>query len=71
VGRDPTRPEPYRFAGSRKDGGFDGSALFAYKPNWQSVLFVGYGDSSVLQDSGDLAHSSRQFFLKVSYAFQR
>ena len=64
-------PDLYTFDVSRRSGGFEGSALFSYKLNWQSVLFVGYGDSSVLQDSGDLAHSSRQFFLKVSYAFQR
>jgi hypothetical protein len=63
-------PSLYTFAVSRRSGAFDGSALFSYKLNWQSVLFFGYGDSSVLQDSGDLAHSSRQFFLKVSYAFQ-
>ena len=57
---------------SARSGGFEGSALFAYKLNWQTVLFLGYGDSSVLQDWGDLAHSSRQFFLgKISYAFQR
>ena len=64
-------PDLYTFAVARKGGSFDGSALFSYKLNWQSVLFVGYGDSSVVNDSGDLAHSSRQFFLKVSYAFQR
>ena len=64
-------PELYTFAVSRKSGSFDGSALFSYKLNWQSVLFVGYRDSSVVNDTGDLAHSSRQFFLKVSYAFQR
>jgi Domain of unknown function (DUF5916) len=56
---------------SRKSGSFQGSALFSYKLNWQSVLFVGYGDSSVINDAGDLAHNDRQFFLKVSYAFQR
>ena len=67
-----TRRDPslYRFEVTRKDGGFDGSALFAYKINWQTVLFVGYGDSRSLLGNGDLAAAGRQFFLKVSYAFQ-
>lgn len=29
-------------------GTFNGSALFAYKLNWQSVMFVGYGDDREL-----------------------
>ena len=63
-------PSLYRFDVERKDGGFDGSALFAYKLNWQTVLFVGYGDNRALARNGDLAATGRQFFLKVSYAFQ-
>ena len=47
------------------------SALFAYKLNWQSVLFVGYGDDRERSDLDRLEPSSRQFFVKVSYAFQR
>ncbi|MFP5247112.1 MAG: hypothetical protein ACLGH0_10500, partial [Thermoanaerobaculia bacterium] len=46
--------------------------LFAYKLNWQTVFYVGYGD---LQEAtiaeGDFLPSNRQFFAKVSYAFQR
>jgi hypothetical protein len=53
------------------DGGFNGSGLFAYKLNWQSVLFVGYGDDRALSDTNQLERSDRQFFVKVSYAFQR
>jgi hypothetical protein len=63
-------PSLYRFEVTPKDGGFDGSALFAYKLNWQTVLFVGYGDTRALLGNGDLAATGRQFFLKVSYAFQ-
>jgi len=63
-------PSLYRFEVTRKDGGFDGSALFAYKLNWQTVLFLGYGDSRSLLGNGDLVAAGRQFFLKVSYAFQ-
>ena len=48
------------------------SGLFAYKLNWQTVLFVGYGDVRELtEDEERLAPSDRQLFLKLSYAFQR
>ena len=40
--RDPTL---YLSEVARKTRGFSGSALFAYKLNWQTVLFVGYGDN--------------------------
>ena len=36
----------------RHDGGFAGSALLSYKLNWQSVLFVGYGDARALDETG-------------------
>jgi hypothetical protein len=49
---------------------FSGSAVFAYKLNWQTVLFLGYGDNRELDDFGDLQESDRQVFLKLSYAFQ-
>ncbi|MEO8430252.1 MAG: DUF5916 domain-containing protein [Acidobacteriota bacterium] len=63
----------------RKTGDFDGSALFAYKLNWQTVFFLGYGDTRALAPapgSGappgryDLVPVGRQLFLKFSYAFQ-
>jgi len=47
------------------------SILFAYKLNWQSVLFVGYGDNRELSDLSRLEQSGRQAFVKVSYALQR
>jgi hypothetical protein len=53
------------------DGAFTGSALFAYKLNWQSVLFIGYGDSRELTTDSRLAPVGREFFTKISYAFQR
>jgi hypothetical protein len=37
------------------------SGLYAYKLNWQTVFFVGYGD----------AEDARSVFMKVAYAFQR
>jgi hypothetical protein len=45
------------------------SFLFAYKLNWQTVLFAGYGDDRELTEAQDWARSERQFFVKVSYAF--
>jgi hypothetical protein len=66
--RDPTL---WTFPVLAKDGGFAGSALFSYKLNWQTVLFLGYGDNRTLEENGALTRADRQFFLKVSYAFQR
>jgi hypothetical protein len=54
-----------------RSGSFSGSLLVAYKLNWQSVLFVGYGDDRELSDLDEWQPSSRQFFVKVAYAFQR
>ena len=56
---------------ARRSGRFSGSALFAYKLNWQTVLFAGYGDNRALTETEDLAREDRQLFLKLSYAFQR
>ncbi|HVN30346.1 MAG TPA: DUF5916 domain-containing protein [Thermoanaerobaculaceae bacterium] len=52
------------------DRSFTGSALFAYAPNWQTVLYLGYGDSRALNEKNELVPTGREFFLKVSYAFQ-
>ncbi len=54
-----------------KDGGFGGSALLAYKLNWQTVMFVGFGDSREFDAAGVLQKKDRQFFAKLSYALQR
>jgi len=54
-----------------KDGTFTGSALLAYKVNWQTVLYAGYGDDRELSDASRLVPSARQVFVKLSYAFQR
>jgi hypothetical protein len=50
---------------------FTGSALFAYKINWQTVLFLGYGDDRALSEDFRLVPTERELFFKVSYAFQR
>ena len=56
-----------------KESEFSGSALFSYKLNWQTVLYIGYGDNRALfEDAGvDLKPQNRQFLLKLSYAFQK
>jgi hypothetical protein len=53
-----------------REGGFAGSVLFSYKLNWQSVLFIGYGDARALDETGALVRAGKQFFIKASYAFQ-
>lgn len=67
-----TRRDPslYLSEVAGRDASFGGSALFAYKLNWQTVLFVGYGDSRALSESDTLVPSSRQLFMKLSYALQ-
>jgi hypothetical protein len=59
-----------------RDAGFAASALFAYKLNWQTVLYFGVGEEHLLLENDvtekkDLEPSGREVFLKVSYAFQR
>jgi len=54
-----------------KSGSLDGSLLLAYKLNWQSVMFVGYGDTRELSEQDRLERQDRQFFVKLSYAFQK
>jgi hypothetical protein len=64
-------PTLYIATVAARAGDFSGSALFAYKINWQSVLFIGYGDDRELSDVRRLDPLDRQFFVKLSYAFQR
>ena len=64
-------PALYHAPVEERSGSFAGSALLAYKLNWQSVLFLGYGDDRALDDDGSLHRTGRQLFLKISYAFQR
>ena len=57
---------------ARKGASFGGSALLAYKLNWQTVLFVGYGDDRERDEATErLGRLNRQFFVKLSYALQR
>src|SRR4029077_5407600 len=63
-------PSLYTASVDARSGTFGGSALFAYKLNWQSVMFVGYGDDRELLDQRRLEQLDRQFFVKLSYALQ-
>ena len=54
-----------------REGAFAGSALYAYKLNWQTVLFLGYSDDRGVTPAGQLVPTGRQYFVKISYAFQR
>lgn len=56
----------------RFGGSLAGQLLFAYKLDWQTVFYVGLGDlQEVTGAQGDFERANRQFFAKVSYAFQR
>lgn len=79
LSRERRDPALYTSPVDDRDEDFAGSALFAYKLNWQTVLFLGYGDERTLAPIGqdDLARdrrlepARRDLFFKVSYAFQR
>ena len=61
----------YTFAVPHKDANFSGSALFAYKLNWQTVLYVGYGDTRVFAETtNQLENFQREAFMKLSYSWQ-
>jgi len=64
-------PSLYIAPQAAHDGVFSGSILFAYKINWQSVMFFGYGDDRTLDEQRRLQRSDRSVFVKLSYAFQR
>jgi hypothetical protein len=68
-----TRRDPglYAFATDARAGTVSGQVLLSYKLNWQSVMFIGYGDDRMLSTQDRFEKVDRQFFVKVSYAFQR
>ena len=59
------------FASGPDQRQFNGSILYSYKVNWQTVLYVGYGDDRALTPANDLAPLDRSLFFKISYAIQR
>jgi hypothetical protein len=66
-----------------RSGDLSSQFLFAYKVNWQSVLYLGYGDIRDVNEESDNSNpanriyrrsfllSNRQLFFKLSYALQR
>jgi len=64
-------PSLYRDEVTARQADLSGSLTFAYKLNWQTVLYVGYSDLQELETERDrLEPASRELFLKVSYAFR-
>ncbi len=64
-------PTLFPFPVDEEEGGLEASALFTYKINWQTALYLGYGDERALDARDELRRTSRQLFAKISYAFQR
>ena len=65
-------PSLYTFPISAKDAGFGASGLLAYKLNWQTVAYLGYGDQRAFEETTDqMEKATRQVFAKVSYAWQK
>jgi hypothetical protein len=55
----------------RKQADFSSSALFAYKLNWQTVVYAGYGDVRTFDPAVErLQSNGMQIFAKLSYALQ-
>ncbi len=65
------RPELWTFDVLAHEEDFSGSAVFAYKLNWQTVIYLGYGDARTLDEQDELKPAERQVFFKMSYAFRR
>jgi hypothetical protein len=61
----------YAFSTPARSATVSGQVLLSYKLNWQSVMFVGYGDDRMLFTQDRFAKVDRQFFVKLSYALQR
>ncbi|HVT58643.1 MAG TPA: DUF5916 domain-containing protein [Thermoanaerobaculia bacterium] len=65
------RPSFYLATVNARDEALSLSALFGYRLNWQTVLYLGYDDErAILDASGRLLPASRTLFSKTSYAFQ-
>ncbi|HYM60494.1 MAG TPA: DUF5916 domain-containing protein [Thermoanaerobaculia bacterium] len=67
-----SRPSLYLNAVDHYSGSLATQLLFAYKLNWQTLLYLGAGDlREATADQGNMEKSARQYFMKLSYAFQR
>lgn len=62
----------YTFPVGQRSQDVSVSGLFAYKINWQTVLYAGYGDQRAFSRvTRDIEKAGRQAFAKVSYAWQQ
>jgi hypothetical protein len=65
-------PSLYTFSVSKRSAGLSLSGLFAYKLNWQTVFYAGFGDDSAYSNATtEMERARQQAFLKVSYAWQQ
>jgi hypothetical protein len=65
-------PDLYTFAVDGRSALFSGSALFAYKLNWQTVAYLGFGNQSAFSvDTDEMENAGWQWFSKLSYAWQK
>ena len=63
--------ERFLFPVPARTGDFAVTGLYSFKLNWQTVLFLGYGDERLLAETDRLEPTRRSVFFKVSYAIQR
>ena len=62
----------YTYPETGNTAALNASALFAYKLNWQTVLYAGYGDAREYHDPTErLEPMGQQAFAKLSYAWQK
>ncbi|HEX7153446.1 MAG TPA: DUF5916 domain-containing protein [Thermoanaerobaculia bacterium] len=47
------------------------SALYAYKVNFQTLVYLGYGDARITGEEQRMVPDRKSVFMKVSYAWQR
>jgi hypothetical protein len=69
-----TRRDPTLYVApvAAEDSDLESSALVGYKLDWQSVVYLGYGDSrAFLEETGQREPAGREIFFKLSYAFHR
>ena len=64
-------PALHPYSVPAREAGFSGSALLSYRLDWQTALYLGYGDERALDPHGSLETAERQLFVKLSYAWQR
>ncbi len=64
-------PALYTFVVGRRSANLSLTGLFAYKINFQTVLYAGYGDQDTFSNgTNEFEKDVRQAFAKMSYAWQ-